>query len=61
MGENWDEEYWLDSEAEECNVREKARKMGISKDKIDNLIRQHPDAFEISDRNLEELLEDEDS
>ena len=57
---SWDEEYWLDSEAEECNVREKARKMGISKDKIDDLIRQHPDAFEISKRDLEELLEDED-
>ena len=61
MGENWDEEYWLDSEAEECNVREKARKMGIDEDKIDDLIRRHPDAFEISDRDLEELLEDEDN
>ena len=28
------EEYWLDSEAEECNVRAKARRMGIDKDKI---------------------------
>ena len=59
MGENWDEEYWLDSEAEECNVREKARKMGIDEEKINDLIRQHPDAFEITDRDLEELLEDE--
>ena len=57
---SWDEEYWLDSEAEECNVRDKASKMGIKKDKIDNLIHQHPDAFEISNRDLEELLEDED-
>lgn len=57
---SFDEEYWLDSEAEECNVREKARKMGIDEDKINDLIRQHPDAFEISNRDLEELLEDED-
>lgn len=56
---NWDEEYWLDSEAEECNIREKARKMGISKDKINDLIRQHPDAFTISRRTLKKLLEDE--
>lgn len=56
---SFDEEYWLDSEAEECNVRAKARKMDINKDKIDDLIRQHPDAFEITDRDLEELLEDE--
>ena len=57
---SFDEEYWLDSEAEECNVREKARKMGIDEDKINDLIRQHPDAFEISKRDLEKLLEDED-
>ena len=57
---SWDEEYWLDSEAEECNVREKARKMGIDEERIDDLIRQHPDAFEISERDLEKLLGDED-
>ncbi len=57
---SFDEEYWLDSEAEECNVREKARKMGIDEDKIDDLIRRHPDAFEISNCELEELLEDGD-
>ena len=56
---DFDEEYWRDSEAEEMNVREKARKMGISKDRIDDLIRQHPDAFEISNSDLEGLLEDE--
>ena len=57
---SFDEEYWLDSEAEECNVREKARRMGIDKDKINDLIRRHPDAFGISNRDLEELLEDQD-
>ena len=57
---SFDEEYWLDSEAEECNVREKARRMGIDEGKINDLIHQHPDAFEISKRDLEELLEDED-
>lgn len=56
---SFDEEYWLDSEAEECNVREKARKMGIDEDKVNDLIHQHPDAFGISNRDLEELLEDE--
>ena len=56
---DFDEEYWRDSEAEEMNVREKARKMGIDKDRIDDLIRQHPDAFEISNSDLEGLLEDE--
>ena len=56
---DFDEEYWRDSEAEEMNVREKARKMGINKDRIDDLIRRHPDAFEISDSDLEGLLEDE--
>lgn len=53
---DWDEEYWLDSEAEECNIREKARKMGVSKSKIDALMRKHPDAFEISRHELEELF-----
>ena len=55
---NFDEEYWRDSEAEEMNVREKARKMGIDEDKIDDLIHRHPDAFEITDRDLENLLDD---
>lgn len=57
---DFDEEYWRDSEAEEMNVREKARKMGIDEERINDLIRQHPDAFEISNRDLEDLLEDED-
>ena len=56
---DFDEEYWHDSETEEMNVRKKARKMGISKDRIDDLMRQHPDAFEISNSDLEGLLEDE--
>ena len=56
---DFDEEYWRDSEAEEMNVREKARRMGIDEDKIDDLIRQHPDAFKISNRDLEDLLDDE--
>ena len=56
--DNFDEQYWLDSEAEECNVREKAQRMGIDDNKMDELIREHPDAFEITDRDLEELLEE---
>ena len=52
------EDYWLDSEAEECNVREKARKMGLDREKVDDLLRQHPDAFEITTHDLEKLLED---
>lgn len=54
-GMDWDEQYWLDSEAEEMNVREKARRMGIPRDEIDALIRRHPDAFEISDSDLQQL------
>lgn len=55
---DWDEQYWLDSEAEEMNVREKARRMGIAQDDVDALIRRHPDAFEIGDRDLQKLLEE---
>ena len=56
--DNFDEQYWLDSEAEECNVREKAQRIGIDNNKINELICKHPDAFEITDRDLEELLEE---
>ena len=53
------EEYWLDSEAEEMNVREKARKMGIPKEKVDEMIRKHPDAFEIGKDEWEEMKGEE--
>ena len=51
----FDYDYWADSDAEECTVREKARKLGIPKRDVENLLRKHPDAFEIRDRDLERL------
>ena len=52
------EEYWLDSEAEEMNVREKARKMGIPKEKVDEMMRRKGDAFSIGKDEWEEMMED---
>lgn len=52
----FDEEYWFDSETEEVNVRQKARKLGIPEEKVDEMIRRHPDAFEIGKDEWEEMM-----
>ena len=54
-----DEEYWLDSEAEEMNVREKARRMGVPEEKVDEMMRRKVDAFSIGRDDWEEMMEDE--
>ena len=53
-----DEEYWLDSEAEEMNVRQKARKMGIPKEKVDEMMRRKGDAFAIGKDEWEEMKDE---
>ena len=53
-----DEEYWLDSEAEEMNVRQKARKMGIPNEKVDEMMRRKGDAFAIGKDEWEEMKDE---
>ena len=53
--DEFDEEYWMDADAEEDQLRLKTHQMGVLDEKVDELFRRHLDAFEVSERDLEEL------
>ena len=54
----WDEEYWRDEDAEEMNVRQKARRLGIPKEKVDEMMRRKGDAFAIGNDEWEEMKDE---